>query len=328
MDADNTPALISQGPFWTRDKENRLIGLYSHFSLLWDCRHPDYYRRDRREHAMRAIAAALDNEFDVLSVKEKIKSLRDYFVKELKKEHAAVLSSLPGRYVSRWEHFNALHFLRRVIYSVPATPHTVNVPQAEVKPEPQNSSLAFADTASPETRDLSSLTNFQPPAIAGQASTLQLLPPRGGTQETRIVANPRLPESPPRAPTLLDDVTATVGSPAKRPRRSCSQEHSSSAEVGQKPEMSTLSARSETLSPAGTSATDSNGVPTGAADARGQNGMDGGRFAENLNQPSRDAHNALFCGQLILELRKMTSVQRDYAKLRFMQILFDVKYKA
>ncbi|XP_077552816.1 uncharacterized protein LOC144167423 isoform X2 [Haemaphysalis longicornis] len=234
MDADNTPALISQGPFWTRDKENRLIGLYSHFSLLWDCRHPDYYRRDRREHAMRAIAAALDNEFDVLSVKEKIKSLRDYFVKELKKEHAAALSSLPGRYVSRWEHFNALHFLRRVIYSVPATPHTVNVPQA----------------------------------------------------------------------------------------------HSSSAEVGQKPEMPTLSARSETLSPAGTSATDSNGVPTSAADARGQNGMDGGRFAENLNQPSRDAHNALFCGQLILELRKMTSVQRDYAKLRFMQILFDVKYKA
>lgn len=64
MDAENTSALIRQGPFWTRDKENRLIGLYSHFSLLWDCRHPDYYRRDRREHAMRAIGAALDNEFD------------------------------------------------------------------------------------------------------------------------------------------------------------------------------------------------------------------------------------------------------------------------
>ncbi|KAH9360164.1 hypothetical protein HPB48_011455 [Haemaphysalis longicornis] len=64
MDSNNTPALLRQAPFWTRDKEEQLIGLYSQFSLLWDRRHPYYYKRERREHAMRATAAALNNEFD------------------------------------------------------------------------------------------------------------------------------------------------------------------------------------------------------------------------------------------------------------------------
>lgn len=64
MDARSTPELMRQRAFWTRDKEDRLIGLYSQFSLLWDCRHKHYYKRDRRDHAMHAIAEALNNEFD------------------------------------------------------------------------------------------------------------------------------------------------------------------------------------------------------------------------------------------------------------------------
>lgn len=234
MDADNTPLLISRGSVWTRDKEDRLIALYSQFTLLWECCNPDYYCRDRREHAMRAIAAALNDEFDVRSVKEKIKSMRDYFVKELKKEHAAAQSSPPGRYVSSWEHFNAFHFLRRVIYSASAALQTVDMPQARSSP----------------------------------------------------------------------------------------------VEVDRKPKVPALSGQSGTLNPSVTSEADSNGVLAGTADARGQDYMGGGGRGENMNLFSEGTDNALFCGQLMLELRKMTDVQRDYAKVRFMQILFHTKYSA
>lgn len=234
MDARSTPELMRQRAFWTRDKEDRLIGLYSQFSLLWDCRHKHYYKRDRRDHAMHAIAEALNNEFDVESVKAKIKNMRDYFIKELQKEHATARSPPSERYFSRWEHFNAWHFLRRVIYSVPAAPHTVNVPQAR----------------------------------------------------------------------------------------------SSRVRINQKPNMPTLSGQRGTLNPSLTSEAHSNSVLTSAADARGQDGAGYGSWAESLDLPSKDTYNALFCGQLIKALRKMPRVQRDYAKLRFMQILFDVKYKA
>ncbi|XP_077544537.1 uncharacterized protein LOC144157196 [Haemaphysalis longicornis] len=163
------------------------------------------------------------------SVKAKIKNMRDYFVKELQKEHAAARSSPSERYFSRWDHFNAWNFLRRVIYSVPATPHTINVPQASSSP----------------------------------------------------------------------------------------------VQINQKPNIPTHSGQSGTLHPPVTSEAHSNSVLTSAADARGQDGTDYGSWAENLG-----TCNALFCGQLIVQMRKMSSVQRDYAKLRFMQILFDVKYKA
>lgn len=49
---------------WTVEKEALLIQLYKDYRLLWDSRHPEYYKRDKRDKAMRAIAKALDNEFD------------------------------------------------------------------------------------------------------------------------------------------------------------------------------------------------------------------------------------------------------------------------
>ncbi|KAL1476206.1 hypothetical protein MTO96_036686 [Rhipicephalus appendiculatus] len=78
MDASSTE---SRNQRWTSDKETRLIGLYERHRLLWDSRHPHYRDRDRRERAMSNIAQGLQDEFDVVSVKNKIKWLRDYFVK-------------------------------------------------------------------------------------------------------------------------------------------------------------------------------------------------------------------------------------------------------
>ncbi|KAL3221742.1 hypothetical protein MRX96_029225 [Rhipicephalus microplus] len=98
---------------WTSEKETRLIALYEKFRLLWDHRHPDYYKRDQRENAMRAIADSMGSEFDVVNVKDKIKTLRDYFVKEMKKEESSRTSSC--LYVSRWEHYKRWEFLRGTV---------------------------------------------------------------------------------------------------------------------------------------------------------------------------------------------------------------------
>ncbi|KAH8039103.1 hypothetical protein HPB51_005064 [Rhipicephalus microplus] len=46
----------------------------------------------------------------VVNVKDKIKTLRDYFVKEMKKEESSRTSSC--LYVSRWEHYKRWEFLR------------------------------------------------------------------------------------------------------------------------------------------------------------------------------------------------------------------------
>lgn len=212
MDANNTPAVPRQGPFWTRAKEGRLISLYGQFSLLWDNHHREYYNKDRRDHAMRAIAAGLDNEFDERSVKGKIKSLRDYFLKELKKERYSTSRSPTDRYVSTWEHFDAWHFLRcRVICSAPAPLPSANVP------------------------------------FSRQPSSVQ---------------------------------------------RVASGAHS-------------------------------NGLPGIAAYARGQASVNNGGFAE-----SKDHRNALYCGYLLLQLRGMPNFERNEAKLRLMQMLFNVEYQA
>ncbi|XP_077506279.1 uncharacterized protein LOC144115685 [Amblyomma americanum] len=115
---------------WTNEKEARLISLYGTHRLLWDSHHPEYNNKDSREHAIKAIAQGLDNEFNVVSVKDKIKSLRDYFVKELKKEAVSMNSPAVDPYVSRWEHFRSWDFLRCVIccdQSMQSSP-TVDLP--------------------------------------------------------------------------------------------------------------------------------------------------------------------------------------------------------
>ncbi|XP_065295064.1 uncharacterized protein [Dermacentor albipictus] len=126
---------------WTSDKEARLIGLYEENRLLWDSRHPDYRDKDKRERAMSAIAEGLQDEFDVLNVKNKIKWLRDYFVKELKRELGLTVKTTSHQgtpsqgYVSRWEHFNKWAFLRSIFSADLCSPSTTNAPDS---PTPTN----------------------------------------------------------------------------------------------------------------------------------------------------------------------------------------------
>ncbi|XP_075721400.1 uncharacterized protein LOC142764762 isoform X1 [Rhipicephalus microplus] len=140
----DTSSRESRNQRWTSDKETRLITLYERHQLLWDSRHPHYRDRDRRERAMSNIAQGLQDEFDVVSVKNKIKWLRDYFVKELKRELGVTMkkssyqmSSSRG-YVSRWEHFHKWDFLRRIFSAEICSPSTANGVHSENQHDSQD----------------------------------------------------------------------------------------------------------------------------------------------------------------------------------------------
>lgn len=322
---DASPELASlQGPPWTRDKEDRLIGLYSQLALLWDHGHPHYYKRDKRDHAMRAIAAAFNDEFDVRSVKDKIKSLRDYFVRELKKEQLAARSSPPVRYVSGWVHFHAWHFLRRVIDTVHVHSHTVNVPQVEVKTEPlDDGGHVFAVEPGQDEMAPPLLPDVQSPATTDEASIPE--PSQAfAYQAAAVKEEPCVPESP--ALSDLTDATATLSPLAKRLRRSSGHERSPPVQVNDKPNVSPSPAQGGHSSV--TSAADNKGLLGGAADSGVSAGTGNSGCADGPTVLSNGLHIALFCAQIILELRAMVNVQRDFAKQRLMQILSDVKHRA
>ncbi|XP_075554512.1 uncharacterized protein LOC142587403 isoform X4 [Dermacentor variabilis] len=77
----------------------------------------------------------------VLNVKNKIKWLRDYFVKELKRELGLTVKTTSHQgtpsqgYVSRWEHFNKWAFLRSIFSADLCSPSTTNAPDS---PTPTN----------------------------------------------------------------------------------------------------------------------------------------------------------------------------------------------
>ncbi|KAH9364528.1 hypothetical protein HPB48_022984 [Haemaphysalis longicornis] len=116
---------------WSSAEESRLIELYRQFSLLWDNRLTDYYRKDQRQCALRAIASQMGDKFTVGNVRDKIKTLRDYYVKEKKREESKRKHNFRG-YVPRWEHFASLEFLRHCTASSDPRDLRPNVPNLSV----------------------------------------------------------------------------------------------------------------------------------------------------------------------------------------------------
>ncbi|XP_077544733.1 uncharacterized protein LOC144157890 isoform X2 [Haemaphysalis longicornis] len=118
---------------WSSAEESRLIELYRQFSLLWDNRLPDYYKKDQRQCALRAIASQMGDRFTVGNVRDKIKTLRDYYVKEKKREESKRKHNFRG-YVPRWEHFASLEFLRHCTASSDPRDLRPNVPNLPMPP--------------------------------------------------------------------------------------------------------------------------------------------------------------------------------------------------
>ncbi|KAL1437042.1 hypothetical protein MTO96_049050 [Rhipicephalus appendiculatus] len=312
---------------WTSEKETRLIGLYEKFRLLWDHRHPDYYKRDQRENAMRAIADGMGNEFDVVNVKDKIKTLRDYFVKEMKKEEGSRTS--PCAYISRWEHYRCWEFLRGTVNV--ETSSQPPMPCPEVKREVPDVYPVFpsynceTDMILPSTPDSSEEEGSGSPRkrpACRRNSTSNGSPLKNfaiGSESTALtrdsVVSPfmngfRTASLRPLPTKRLRQVTVPERTP---PRQSNHVENGSHLY-----ETSSLSTSASPSRIAGTSINGEAGNHAGPSASSSK--------VAHVSASDLTDGEALFCQQITSELREMAKYQRDLAKVRIQQVLFDVKY--
>ncbi|XP_037509460.1 uncharacterized protein LOC119386195 [Rhipicephalus sanguineus] len=310
---------------WTSEKETRLIGLYEKFRLLWDHRHPDYYKRDQRENAMRAIADGMGNEFDVVNVKDKIKTLRDYFVKEMKKEEGSRTS--PCAYISRWEHYKCWEFLRGTVNV--ETSSQPPMPYPEVKREAPDVYPVFPsyncenDMILPSTPDSSeeegSGSPRKRPACHHNSTGSPLKHFALGSESTALTRDPVV------SPFMNGFRTASLRPlPTKRLRQSTVPERTTprqSNHVDSGSHSYETSSLSTTPSPSRVVG------PSISAEAGNHTGPSASS-SKVAHLPASDLTDgeALFCQQITSELREMAKYQRDLAKVRIQQVLFDVKY--
>ncbi|XP_065303648.1 uncharacterized protein [Dermacentor albipictus] len=319
---------------WTSEKETRLIGLYQKFRLLWDHRHPDYYKRDQREYAMRAIADGMCNEFDVVNVKDKIKTLRDYFVKEMKKEEGSRASACA--YTSRWEHYKCWEFLRGTV-NVDTSSQPAGAPAMsyhEVKQEAPDvcpalpSYISENDMILPSTPD--SMSDEEGLGSPRRRPARLHHPVSNGSPLNRFTLGseatvPSVTKEP--VPSFLNGFrTASLCPlPTKRLRQLTV------------PERTPPQQNNHVDFPTGSQLYEANTSPPRVARActSTSTSVETGNHAG----PSTSANNvallavsdlndgeALFCQQITSELREMAKYQRDLAKVRIQQVLFDVKY--
>ncbi|CAN7996866.1 unnamed protein product, partial [Ixodes hexagonus] len=281
--------------YWTSEKEAHLIHLYREHSLLWDSRHPEYYKRDRRDQAMASIANAMSNEFDVVAVKDKIKTLRDYFVKEMKKVATSRKTASQG-YVSRWEHFGAWEFLRTAItrdaglQSANGAAYPAKFPDDLHLPTEATETMILPTAAMTNTSSEGNQTPSRSPSKHSART------PIGSEQEKPSLILP--------PPSLL-----------KKPRLS----------THQKPPTQNGVICSEGLlpSPVDIDLRMSASAPPCKWSTRSKSS----HASRNVPEASeREGDEVLFCEHMMSELRQMGSYQKDLSKLRIQQILFEVKH--
>lgn len=296
---------------WTPDKEARLIGLYEQNRLLWDSRHPDYHNKDKREGAMSAIAQALQDEFDVLDVKNKIKWLRDYFVKELKRELGLTVKRTSHQrpscqgYVSRWEHFHKWAFLRSICSADLCSPSTTNAPDSQM----QNDSA-----------------DVRPPIPNGEGRSAEM--PASTQDFSSNDSRPQTPSVPPKNNAACNPVPVTM--PVCEP---CAPSRSSTTSTPAALVMGTR--RSESHVPTPTSDKEhEDAVPAfrvpSADEKRGHDLPASDVETGPRNEPGfatiGDVSVDLFSLHVMWQLREMNQYQRDLAILRIRQQLFDAQY--
>ncbi|XP_064454916.1 uncharacterized protein LOC135366183 isoform X2 [Ornithodoros turicata] len=278
---------------WSSEKESELIRFYRMHSLLWDSRHPEYYKRDKRDLAMRAIARALGPDFDVTSVKDKIKTLRDYFVKELKKEEVS-RKSAAAAYISRWEHFGSWQFLRSVLASDGGRfmAHYAGNPAGQVKQEAPDTYQVF-QCHEEETMIL--------PTIESRDSPPQTHSVRDEQQRRCLTVRPLAQEE------------SRIPAPPHLTRWTLQHAQEQTAVFAVQPHSATFISSAPNIY--------SQSKP---------DFMDTTAVQEPTVQQDMGRHDEddFFCKHVISELRQMSKYQKDLAKLRIQQILFEVKYSS
>ncbi|KAM7312430.1 hypothetical protein ISCGN_009335 [Ixodes scapularis] len=240
----------------------------------------------------------------LVDVKDKIKILRDYFVKELKKEDASRKAANQG-YVSRWEHFRSWDFLRSAI-SNEATLPCIHCEPWTVYP------VSLGGCEATETMILPST-----PPDTGESAPNAPRPQSPREEIAKRFALPRpLPkwQGPPVASCV--NLVAPLPPPVKKAPQPVLQEAPNFGNRSPSPQ-SIASSCVQTPEPNHFSIT----VPT-----MEETGSAASRFP--LKNGSGDAENGdvIFCRQVISEIRQMPKYQRDFTKLRIQQALFEVKY--
>ncbi|KAK8772955.1 hypothetical protein V5799_012514 [Amblyomma americanum] len=277
----------------------------------------------------------------VVSVKDKIKSLRDYFVKELKKEAVSMNSPAVDPYVSRWEHFRSWDFLRCVIccdQSMQSSP-TVDLPSGPL--------------AGPHCVSDAMLPTF----VLPRASRRTIMARAQGVKQERQEVFPEffVGEEPdmiiPSSPELSSDEdeerpssteTTSLSPPSSPvPQASCNsglalRDHAllrsqPKTEQGSSPSSPSYPGRDSVTSPSvpppkrarPSTSPEWTGINIGGGDGGGADGA-GGPVPFDLDLFEEE----LFFRQLLMELRHMERYRRDLVRLRIRQVLFETKNMA
>lgn len=99
---------------WTYESTELLIEIFRSHSLLYDIRHPEYHKRDRKEKAFDDIRDELAENgvyVEIADITSKMTSLKSYFCQERRKMAASKTAPGGEIYVSRWKFFPSLEFL-------------------------------------------------------------------------------------------------------------------------------------------------------------------------------------------------------------------------
>ncbi|XP_075554510.1 uncharacterized protein LOC142587403 isoform X2 [Dermacentor variabilis] len=247
----------------------------------------------------------------VLNVKNKIKWLRDYFVKELKRELGLTVKTTSHQgtpsqgYVSRWEHFNKWAFLRSIFSADLCSPSTTNAPDSsqsdssDVRPPIPNGECRGAEMAA-STQDLSSndARPQRPPAP----------PPEKNAAYVPVTAKAhvREPRAPSRSTTASAPAAFIVGtrrSEVRAPTPTNEKEHEDAVPAVRIPSAEEKREHDSPASDAETGPRNESGCAT-------------------IGDVSVDS----FSLYVVWQLRQMNQYQRDLAILRIRQQLFDAKY--
>lgn len=92
-----------------------MIDLYEQNKFLWDPRHSDYFKRDKKEVCLSKFIEALGPEFTVREIKRKWKNMRDVFIRRHKAYEARLRSGATPeeleKMYSKGDFFKRLKFL-------------------------------------------------------------------------------------------------------------------------------------------------------------------------------------------------------------------------
>ncbi|XP_065050978.1 uncharacterized protein LOC135680748 [Rhopilema esculentum] len=108
---------------WTVEEISLLIKVWSNNEVLYNTRHTDYYKRDKRSVAMNEIHEAL-GKIHLVDIIRKMENLRSYFGREIKRLYDSGVPVGATKGQSRWAYFDSLLFLEGHMNQKRATPRS------------------------------------------------------------------------------------------------------------------------------------------------------------------------------------------------------------